>query len=211
MAIGRYRGALILFVLLTTAAGCINVNVKLGDELTGDVTFWELDYPRPQGNALKFERVIRVRDFSSSGAYELPSMVLRLADGSVVESASNRWSSRPSVLLSVLLARDLVAEETYTAVFLQTSTVTERLVIDGYIREFGAMEVDSSTWMVVFDVDFTLLGDRSTEVIFQKNYRFERLMAVTGYGLLASDLSVLAEIWSEQVRGDLASSLLPRR
>jgi ABC-type uncharacterized transport system auxiliary subunit len=210
MAIGRYRGAFILCMLLT-AAGCINVNVRLGDELTGDVTFWELDYPRPQSTALKFERVIRVRDFSSSGVYELPSMVLRLANGSVVESALNRWSSRPTALLPVLLARDLVAEETYTAVFLQTSTVTDRLVIDGYVREFGAVEVDSSTWMVVFDVDVTLLGDRSTEVIFQNNYRFEHRMDVVGYSMLAEELSVLTEIWSEQVRGDLASALLPRR
>jgi len=210
MAIGRYRGAFLLCMLLT-AAGCINVNVRLGDELTGDVTFWELDYPRPAPSALKFERVIRVRDFSSSGVYELPSMVLRLANGSVVESASNRWSSRPSALLPVLLSRDLVAEETYTAVFLQTSTVTDRLVIDGYVREFGAVEVDSSTWMVVFDVDVTLLGDRSTEVIFQNNYRFEHRMDVVGYSMLAEELSSLTEIWSEQVRGDLASALLPRR
>jgi len=156
--------------MLLTAAGCINVNVRLGDELTGDVTFWELDYPRPAPSALKFERVIRVRDFSSSGVYELPSMVLRLANGSVVESASNRWSSRPSALL-----------------------------------------VDSSTWMVVFDVDVTLLGDRSTEVIFQNNYRFEHRMDVVGYSMLAEELSSLTEIWSEQVRGDLASALLPRR
>ncbi len=206
----RFYRTLPLFVLLI-AAGCINVNVRLGDETAGTVTRWDLDYPRPESTALKFNCVIRVRDFSSAGIFEMSNMVLKLANGTVVESSLNRWSSRPSTLVAVLLTRDLIAEDTYDAVFTTTTTVPDRLIIDGYVREFGAVEVDSMVWMAVLDIDVILLGDRCNEVIFQKNYRYERQMPQTGYETLAHELAMLTEIWSEQVRGDLVSSMLPRR
>jgi ABC-type uncharacterized transport system auxiliary subunit len=206
----RFNRALPLFVLLITA-GCINVNVRLGDESTGPVTLWDLDYPRPESTTLKFNRIIRVRDFSSAGIFEMSNMVLKLADGTIVESNLDRWCSRPSTLVAALLARDLMAEDTYDAVFTTTTTVPDRLIIDGYIREFGAVETDSIFWMAVLDIDVSLLGDRCDEVLFQKNYRYERRMPQTGYETLAHELAMLTEIWSEQVRGDLISSMLPRR
>jgi ABC-type uncharacterized transport system auxiliary subunit len=209
---GMTRFILVLpLVAVLAATGCINVNVRLGDDTGGPVTLWNLDYARPDATPLKFNRVIRVRDFSSAGVYEMNNMILRLADGTMVESTLDRWSSRPSTQVAVLLTRDLVAEDTYDAVFTTTTTVPDRLILDGYVREFGAAEVDSVTWMAVLDIDVSLLGDRCDEVIFQRNYRYESRMPGTGYDVLAHELSMLTEIWSEEVRGDLVSCMLPRR
>jgi hypothetical protein len=100
-----------------------------------------------------------------------------------------------------------VAEGSFPAVFRTATTVNDILTLEGYVREFGATQVDSTTWIAVLDVDVTLLGNRGAEILMQKNYRYQRRLPSTGFGELATQLSVLGATWSEEVRDDIRSVL----
>ncbi len=189
-------------------AGCITVNVPLGTGETGPTHQWLLQWEAPETPVSRtFSHPVRVRDFEGSGSYQLSGMVISRADGSIRESSDNRWAARPGAMLAEMLARDLQAAGGFPAVFRTAASVNEIVTIEGYVRQFGAVQKDSTTWMAVFDIDVTLMGSRGSEVIFQKNYRYSGQLPAPGFRELAETLSDLSETWSEQVREDLYSHL----
>ncbi len=206
----KYRVTLLLSVLLAFT-GCITVNVPLGGGETAPSFQWELrwDTPRESGDVL-FSNALRIKDLDASGSYQLSGMVVKQDDGTVIESSTNRWVSRPGAMLSEMLSRDLLASRNYPAVFRTAASVNNLLTIEGYIREFGATRVDSLTWIAVLDVDVTLLGDRGAVVLMQQNYRYERRMDEPGFKPLADQMSVLGSLWSEAVMSDIAAVLVHR-
>ena len=102
-----------------------------------------------------------------------------------------------------MLSRDIMAAGGFAGVFRTAASVTGMVTLEGYIREFGAQQVDSTTWIAVLDVDVTLLGDRGMEILFQKNYRYQRRMPAPGFRELSEQMSALSSAWSEAVREDL--------
>lgn len=190
------------------SAGCITVNVPLGTGETGPSYQWLLRWEAPHaGISRTFSSPVRVRDFEGSGSYQLSGMVLERADGSIRESSDNRWAARPGAMLGEMLARDLQAAGGFPAVFRTAASVNEIVTVEGYVRQFGAVQKDSTTWTAVFDVDVTLMGSRGSEIIFQKNYSYTEDLPAPGFRELAEALSNLSEMWSEQVRADLYSHL----
>lgn len=205
-----------LVVLFLTAllifTGCITVNVPLGGGDLAPSFQWQLrwDAPIETGNQI-FTNALRIKDFDASGSYQLSGMVVRYDDGSVSESSSNRWVTRPGAMLGEMLSRDFQATGNYPSIFRIATSVDNLLTVEGYIREFGATQVDSITWIAVLDVDVTLMGNRGSEVLLQRNYRYERSMLETGFKTLSEQMSVIGALWSEAVMTDIASVLLPRR
>lgn len=203
-------------VLFLTAllifTGCITVNVPLGGGDLAPSFQWQLrwDAPIETGNQI-FTNALRIKDFDASGSYQLSGMVVRHDDGSISESSSNRWVTRPGTMLGEMLSRDFQATGNYPSVFRIATSVDNLLTVEGYIREFGATQVDSITWIAVLDVDVTLMGNRGSEVLLQRNYRYERSMPETGFKTLSEQMSVIGALWSEAVMTDIASVLLPRR
>ncbi|MCK5786535.1 MAG: membrane integrity-associated transporter subunit PqiC [Candidatus Sabulitectum sp.] len=205
----------IVFSLITVVlifAGCITVNVPLGGGDSEPSFQWQLrwDSPIQHGNRI-FINALRIKDFDASGSYQLSGMVVTHVDGTIAESSSNRWVSRPGAVLSEMLSRDIQITGHYPAIFRTAASVADLLTVEGYVREFGASQVDSTTWTAVLDVDVTLMSNRGSEVLFQKNYRFEKLMPEPGFRALAEQMSLLGYLWSEEVMVDLAEVLLPRR
>ncbi len=192
--------------------GCITVNVPLGggDSAPSFQWFLRWDPPIEHGNLI-FSDVLRIKDFDASGSYQLSGMVIRYNDGSISESSSNRWVTRPGAMLGEMLSRDLGVTGNYPAIFRTAASVNNILTVEGYVREFGATQIDSTTWIAVLDIDVTLLGSRGSEVLFQKNYRYEKNMQESGFNVLAEEMSVIGALWSEAVMTDIASTLLPRR
>ena len=186
----KKRIALYLITAALTFAGCITVNVPLGGGDSEPSFQWQLRWDSP---------------------IQLSGMVVTHVDGTIAESSSNRWVSRPGAMLSEMLSRDIQITGHYPAVFRTAASVADILTVEGYVREFGASQVDSTTWMAVLDVDVTLMSNRGSDVLMQKNYRFEKLMPESGFKALAEQMSLLGYLWSEEVMTDLAEVLLPRR
>jgi ABC-type uncharacterized transport system auxiliary subunit len=192
-------------------SGCITVSVPLGGGDAEPSFKWRLrwDAPRETGDVV-FSCALRIKDLDASGSYQLSGMVIKRGDGSVTESSSNRWAARPGSMLSELLSRDLLLSGNYPAVFRTAVSVNNLLSLEGYVREFGATQVDSVTWIAVLDVDITLFANRGNEIILQKNYRYERRMPEPGFKPLSDQMSVLGSQWSEAVMNDLATALSHR-
>lgn len=199
-------------LLIFTFTGCITVNVPLGGGDSSPSFQWFLrwDSPIEHGNLI-FSNALRIKDFDASGGYQLSGMVVRYNDGSISESSSDRWVMRPGAMLSEMFSRDLQATGNYPAIFRTAVSVDNVLTVEGYLREFGATQVDSTTWIAVLDIDVTLLGSRGSEILFQQNYRYEKSMPDTGFKVLAEEMSVIGALWSEAVMTDIAGVLLPRR
>lgn len=207
----KKRIALFLAGLLMFA-GCITVNVPLGGGDSAPAFQWQLKWNAPvQPGNLIYINALRIRDFDASGSYQLSGMVVTNDDGTISESSNNRWVTRPGAMLGEMLSRDLQVSGHYPAIFRTAASVSNILTVEGYVREFGAAQVDSTTWIAVLDVDVTLMGDRGCEVIFQKNYRFEKRMPESGFKTLAEQMSLIGALWSEAVMTDIAEVLLPRR
>lgn len=201
-----YLAALLVFT------GCFTVTIPLGGGESVPSFQWQLRWEAPvkTGNLI-FTNILRVRDFDASGSYQLSGIVVKYDDGSVSESSENRWVTRPGAMLSEMLSRDLQVTGNYPAIFRTATSADNLLTVEGYVREFGATQVDSVTWIAVFDVDVTLMGNRGTEVLLQQNYRYEKSMPETGFKTLTEQMSLLGTLWSEEVMADIAGVLLPRR
>ena len=207
----RKKTALSLAVLLIFT-GCITVNIPLGGGEAAPSFQWQLRWDAPvQAGHLNFADAVRIKDFDASGSYRLSGMVVTHDDGTISESSTNRWITRPGSMLSEMLARDLLVTGNYPAVFRTASSVNNLLTLEGYVREFGASQTDSTTWTAILDVDVTLLGNRGNEILLQKNYRYERRMPASGFKTLAEQMSFLGCRWSEAVIADMAEALQPQR
>jgi ABC-type uncharacterized transport system auxiliary subunit len=204
----KLKLVLTAFLLLLTTA-CITVNVPLGNGESVPMYQWTLRWapPSEEYRAGTFSLPLRIKDLDASGSYQLSGMVVVRADGTLEESSDNRWAARPGAMLAEMLSRDIIAAGGFPAVFRTASSVNDIVTVEGYVREFGALQVDSTTWMAVLDVDVTLLGSRGAEILLQKNYRYQRRMPGPGFGELAEQLSALSATWAEAVRGDICSVL----
>ena len=206
----KYRVTFFLSLLLVFT-GCITVNVPLGGGESVPSFQWELRWDIPsEPGGLIFSNALRIKDLDAAGSYQLSGMVVKRDDGTVTESSTNRWASRPGAMLSEMLSRDILARGNFPAVFRTATSVDNLFTVEGYIREFGATRVDSLTWIAVLDVDLTLFGDRGAVVLLQENYRYERRMDEPGFKPLADQMSVLGSLWSEAVMSDIAAVLIHR-
>ncbi|MCK7522899.1 MAG: hypothetical protein MZV64_37095 [Ignavibacteriales bacterium] len=78
------------------------------------------------------------------------------------------------------------------------------LLVEGFVREFGATRNADGVWTAILDVDVILLGDRGSTLLLHKNYRLERVMGAVGIPEMVNQLNILGEIWSETARGDIS-------
>lgn len=204
------RNTIILFLAsVLFFSGCITVSVPLGGGDAVPTVLWQLKWEAPEysGNET-CTNVLRIKDFDASGSYQLSGIVIRQNDGSVDESSSNRWATRPGAMLGEMLSRDIQSTGKYPAVFRTATSVSNVITVEGYVREFGALREDSTTWMAILDVDVSLMASRGTEVLFQKNYRYEKKMPESGFKALAEQMSLMGYLWSKAVMADISGILL---
>jgi ABC-type uncharacterized transport system auxiliary subunit len=198
----KYLNILVAAALVLT--GCITVKVPIGGAESEPATMWILRWDAPEEKSGPQMGIpIRVKDFEAGGSYQLSGMVVRRYEGTVLESSDNRWANRPGAMLSEMLARDLMAQGNWPGVFRTATSVNEIYNLEGYLREFGAVQMDSSSWEAVLDIDVAILGSRGSEVIFHRNYRYSRAMQEPGFPELARQLSSIGRDWSIEVRADM--------
>lgn len=184
-----------LFVLLS----CVRVNV--GSDSPA-LVIHKLDCGLPGAGDWTFETEISVCDFLATDEYDRKALVLVLADGTVQRTGFHQWASTPALALPDILHRDLLAEASFRAVHRRGAVGGEELVIEGFVREFGARE-SRAEWAAVLDVDLLISSTGALRGLEQRTYRLSRAMPSEGYDVLAQTLSSLAQEWSQEVRSDI--------
>jgi len=204
-------GAAVTVFILLCAVSCITVNVPIGGSDGEPVTRWYLSWNRPESSGPFLGGALRVKEFGAASDYSLTAMTLKHAEGALSEASEDRWATRIPLMLSEMLAGDLAAMGVFGSVFSYAASPQDMLLVEGFVREFGATRNTDGVWTAILDVDVILLGDRGNTLLFHKNYRLEREMGTVGIPEMVNQLNVLGEIWSETARGDIVSALLPRR
>lgn len=197
--------------LLLCAVSCITVNVPIGGNDGTPATRWYLSWSRPDSTGPFLGGAIRVKEFGAASDYSLTSMTLKYSEGTLSEATEDRWATRIPLMLSEMFAADLSASGVFGSVFSYAASPQDMLLVEGFVREFGATRNAEGVWTAILDVDVILLGDRGNTLLLHRNYRLERAMGVVGIPEMVNQLNVLGEIWSETARGDIVSVLLPRR
>lgn len=211
MVINKGPCAAITVCLLLCAVSCITVNVPIGGNDGEPVTRWYLSWNRPESSGPFLGGALRVKEFGAASDYSLSAMTLKYAEGTLSEASEDRWATRIPLMLSEMLASDLAASGIFGSVFSYAASPQDMLLVEGFVREFGATRNTEGVWTAILDIDVILLGDRGNTLLFHKNYRLERVMNIVGIPEMVNQLNVLGEIWSETARGDIVGVLLPRR
>lgn len=187
---------------LLPLCSCITIRLAGG---SSDHTVYRLECPVP-AQAAPAGCDIRVRDFSCASEYDRTGMVLVDSGGVVTRTSENRWASSPSVALSDLITRDLVAEGSFTAVLRRSVMDGGGVILEGGVREFGARQA-GGIWLAVIDTDLTLFDAGSGDVIEQRRIVLSSPMSSTGFPELAGAMSALAAQWSAEARGFVHDAL----
>jgi uncharacterized lipoprotein YmbA len=188
-----------LFVLLS----CVRVNVGSDSPAT---VIHKLDYGLPLAQERARETTIRIFDFAVIDEYDRKALVLVLANGTVKRTGFHQWASAPGLALPDLLHRDLLAETSFSAVYRRGAVEGRELIIEGFVREFGARE-SNAEWVAVLDVDLLMRYPGETQGKEQRTYRLSRTLPQEGYHALVQTLSSLVEEWSKEVRSDIRTFL----
>ncbi len=202
-----------VFIVLTAvliSSACITVNVPIGGDPQSTATVWTVEPDRMDPWTVSSNYIVQIKDFSSSQSVQGVQMIVLNEDGTINKTASDIWSSRPVELLPDILHRDMISAGAWSAVMRTSTLLTENLVVDGYVREFGGRVVPGG-WEAVLDVDVTVLDGDSYTLVFQENYRFHWELSEPSYSSLAGAMNTLVEIWCEEVIGDIWSAMLPIR
>ena len=188
-----------LFLPLLVLLCCVRVNVGSDSPAT---VIHKLDYAPPRADERTLETVVRVFDFVVTAGYDRNALVLVLADGTVHRTGFHQWASPPGQALPDLLHRDLIAETSFPAVYRRGAVEGQELIIEGFVREFGARE-SNGAWAAVLDVDVLIRYAGRTEGKNQRTYRLSKPLSREGYQALAQVLSSLVQEWSQEVRFDI--------
>ena len=200
---------LIAFILLASTA-CITVNVPIGGDPASSAVVWTVDPELRESWRVSSNYIIQIKDFSAAQALQRVEIIVLAEDGTLNRASTDVWSTRPMELLPDLLMRDMVLNGAWGAVLRKATMLREDLIVEGFVREFGGRIVDDG-WEAVIDIDVTVLDGYSFDLVFQKNYNFHWVLSEPSYRELAAAMSVLVGIWSEEVTGDIWSSMLSIR
>jgi ABC-type uncharacterized transport system auxiliary subunit len=171
------------------------------------VTIYSLENPVVQASPACTGLILRLRDFTASPAYDRTDMVLVDSTGRTTRASAHRWTSGPPNMLNDMLARDLLGESRFDAVFRHTSATGEDLVLECLVREFGARQLPDGAWRAVIDADLTLLDGRDGSLILQWSCRSEDLLDGEGFDMLARSMSRASAEWSSMVRAGLYDAI----
>lgn len=200
----------LIMIFLLASMACITVNVPIGGDSASSAVVWTVDPEYRESWNVSSNYIIQIKDFSATQALQRVEMIVLAEDGTINRASTDVWSTRPMELLPDLLMRDMVSSGAWGAVLRKATMLREDLIVEGFVREFGGRIVDDG-WEAVIDIDVTVLDGYSFDLVFQKNYNFHWMLSEPSYRELAAAMSVLVGIWSEEVTGDIWSSMLPIR
>jgi ABC-type uncharacterized transport system auxiliary subunit len=192
------RYAAVAAMLLSTS--CITIGLGGRSE---PLSIYSLESPAPQTSPARTDLVLRLRDFTASSAYDRTDMVLVDSTGRTTRASAHRWASGPPNMLNDILARDLLVESRFSAVYRHTSATGEDLVLECYVREFGGRQLPDGKWLTVIEADLTVLDGRDGSLVRQWSCRVEDLLDGEGFDLFARSMSRASTEWSEMVRAGL--------
>jgi len=196
--------------ILSMFTGCITVNVPIGTSSTSQVEIWKIDYLQPGSWGYTTEKMIRIDDFRSVNFLNSTEIVIQLFDGTLNIAETDIWDTFPGKALPDFLTRDMLADGYYAGVFRSATVLIEDITVNGFIRQFGG-KVTSDGWEAVLDINVTVIDPVYSTIILQKNYSTQYSLETPSYAALAEGMGILIQIFSEELRGDIYSAMLPVR
>jgi len=184
-----------ILIIIPLTVSC--VSVKLRSDST-PVTSYTLDTGLPDPGGSVVGGIIRLRPFDVAPEFDRKEIIRISEEGIIRWDSSQQWAVRPSEALGELLYRDLVAEQSFDAVFSGPSALNEDIMVMGYLREFGIRKTDR--WNAVIDFDMTVVKVAGREIA-QKSLRLEKPVDAEGYLPTITALRSLSEEWSVVMRG----------
>jgi ABC-type uncharacterized transport system auxiliary subunit len=193
---------LAILTLLLTSCSCLTFGVRYVGSGSRPIVH-DIDYAVPEDSGPGNGLILRVHDLTCAPLYDGTCMVFVDDSDVVTRTSQNRWSTNPASLLGNLLSRDLVAEGSFEGVYRRAPLCGEDVILEGYVREFGARET-SGRWDAVLEVEVILLESQDGMIIFQRPYRFTAPSdSAGGFQMLASDMSGLVQEFSDTLRADI--------
>lgn len=192
-------------------SGCITVNVPIGGEPGTAASVWTVEPKRPARSPVSTDHIVQIKDFAAAQPAQGIQIVVHSEDGTVNRAAGDVWSSRPTEFLPDILSRDMVAMGAWGAVLRKSTMLSEDIIVEGFVREFGGRVTGEGLWEAVLDVDVTALSGNGYRLLFQENYRFHWELEEPTYRALTEAMNILVGFWSEEVISDIWSAMLPVR
>lgn len=196
--------------ILSISGGCVTVNVPIGTSTTSQAQIWNIDYPQPDAWGYSTDYIVRINNFSCMNSLNSSLIVIHLLDGTLNIAETDIWNTFPGKALPDFLARDMLADGYYSGVFRSATVLSEDLVVDGFVRQFGG-KVNESSREAVLDIDVTVIDVSSNTIVLQKNYSTSYALESPSYAALADGMGILIQIFSEELRGDMYSAMQPIR
>jgi len=195
------RAQYFILMILLLFVSCVSVKLRSDSP---PVTTYTFDIQKPELSGSVVGGIIRIRPFDVAPEFDRRE-IIRIADNGIIRwTSGHQWAVRPADALGELLYRDLVAEQSFDAVFSGPSALKEDILVMGYLREFGIRQTDR--WKAVIDFDLTVVKVAGREIV-QTSHTFEKVLQTEGYLPAVLALRSLGAEWSTTVRGMIRETM----
>jgi len=187
--------------------GCLNLK-----QPNPQISYYTLEYEPPVINDLSpLSRSIRIERFQVSPLYDTKNIIY--TDNDYTRKAYNyhKWQASPGLLVSALLARDVMQYKIFNAVITDLSLLSPDYFLEGRVDEFYELDKPDQ-WKAVLTVSITFAHKNSPcaseSVILQKTYKVTESCRDKNPVSLAEALSSAMSKISENIARDIHQAAL---
>ena len=196
----RSKG-LFIPVLILVMVGCMSAQPPVRTQ------YYMLDYTSPAiKDTVRLDASLKVERFSVAQFYNSNSMIFRTGSISLDKFPYDRWGANPGYMVADYLVRDFRQANLFRGIFSYQDTDVVRLVLEGSITEFLAVEQKDgrkallTVYVTLLDLNQT---DSTKHVVFQKSYSYAAPCKENSAEGLAAGLSESMEHLSGQIMSDV--------
>jgi ABC-type uncharacterized transport system auxiliary subunit len=202
------RKGLFIPILILFMAGCT------GAQQPNRTQYYTLGYTSPAiKDTVHLDASLKVERFSVAQFYNSNSMIFSTGSISLDKFPYDRWGANPGYMVADYLIRDFRQTNLFRGIFSYQDTDVVRLVLEGSVTEFLAVEQKDgrkallTVYVTLLDLNQT---DSTKQVIFQKSYSYAAPCKENSAEGLAAGLSESMERLSGQIISDVDQAVKSR-
>lgn len=203
----RSKG-LFIPVLILVMAGCMSAQPPVRTQ------YYMLDYTSPAiKDTVRLDASLKVERFSVAQFYNNESMMFKTGSIGLDKFPYDRWGANPGYMVADYLIRDFRQTNLFRGIFSYQDTDVVRLVLEGSVTEFLAVEQKDgrkallTVYVTLLDLNQT---DSTKQVVFQKSYSHAAPCKENSAEGLAAGLSESMERLSGQIISDVYQAVKSR-
>ncbi|MGZ6193108.1 MAG: ABC-type transport auxiliary lipoprotein family protein [Syntrophales bacterium] len=203
----RSKG-LFIPVLILVMVGCMSAQPPVRTQ------YYMLSYASPTiKDTVRLDASLKVERFSVAQFYNSDSMMFRTGSIGLDKFPHDRWGANPGYMVADYLIRDFRQTNLFRGIFSYQDTEVVRLVLEGSITEFLAVEQKDgrkallTVYVTLLDLNQT---DSTNQIAFQKSYSYAAPCKENSAEGLAAGLSESMERLSGQIISDVYQAVKSR-